>query len=162
MKQEQHAAKVAVVAAQVEPRAKISTYPEPFASMVAGRRKRVLGDLFALQNFGVNLTRLAPGALSSLHHRHSRQDEFVFILEGEPTLVTDEGETPLGPGMCAGFAAGGVMHHLENRTDRDVVFLDVGDRTQGDDVEYPTDDLILVWDEAAGRRRFARKDGTFY
>ena len=162
MKQEQPVPKVAVVAAQVEPRAMISTYPEPFAAMVAGRRKRVLGELFGLRNFGVNLTRLAPGTLSSLHHRHSRQDEFVFILEGEPTLVTDESETLLVPGMCAGFAAGGVTHHLENRTDWDVVLLEVGDRSQGDEVEYPNDDLMLVRNETSGRRSFARKDGTLY
>jgi uncharacterized cupin superfamily protein len=160
--QEQPVPKIAVVADQVEPRARVSTYPEPFATMVAERRKRVLGDLFGLRNFGVNLTRLAPGALSSVHHRHSRQDEFVFILQGEPTLVTDEGETLLAPGMCAGFAAGGAAHHLENRTDQDVVLLEVGDRTQGDEVEYPNDDLMLVRDAASGRRSFGRKDGTLY
>ncbi|MBM3653375.1 MAG: cupin domain-containing protein, partial [Alphaproteobacteria bacterium] len=80
----------AVEAAAVAPRARASNYPEPFASWVRGREKRVLGDLFGLNNFGVNLTRLAPGAQSALKHRHSRQDEFVFILEGEPTLLLDD------------------------------------------------------------------------
>jgi len=154
---------VAVEAAAVPARVRASTYPEPFPARVAGRQKRVLGDLFGLPNFGVNLTRLAPGAASSLHHRHSHQDEFVYVLEGEPVLVTDTGhETPLRPGMCAGFPAGGAAHHLENRTGRDVLVLEVGDRTEGDEVDYPADDLRLVWDVQAGRRRFARKDGTPY
>jgi len=96
---------VAVEAATVAPRAKPSSYPEPFAARVLGREKRPLGDLFGLTNFGVNLTRLAPGAQSALKHRHSRQDEFVFILEGEPTLLFDNDEVVLRPGMCAGFPA---------------------------------------------------------
>ena len=153
---------VALVAAEAAPRAISSNYPEPFRSRMAGRVKRPLGDPFGLRNFGVNLTRLAPGAQSALLHRHSRQDEFVFILEGEPTLVTDPGEVALSPGQCAGFPAGGTAHHLENRTDRDVLYLEIGDRTPGDEVEYPRDDLSLVHDPATGRRRFARKDGTPY
>lgn len=154
---------VAVEATAVPARARVSTYPEPFAARVAGRRKRVLGDLFGLLNFGVNLTRLAPGAASSLHHRHSRQDEFVYVVEGEPVLVSGAGrETPLRPGMCAGFPAGGAAHHLENRTERDVLYLEIGDRGEGDEVDYPADDLRLVWDAAAGRRRYAHRDGTPY
>ena len=97
-------------------------------------QKRVLGDFFGLKNFGVNLTTLTPGASSSLHHRHSRQDEFLYVVAGEATLVTDTGETPLRAGMCAGFPAGGTAHHLQNRAGRDVVFLEIGDRTAGDDV----------------------------
>ena len=146
----------------MEVRAKVSSYPEPFLPRVAGRRKRVLGELFGLRNFGVNLTRLGPGDASFLHHRHSRQDEFVYLVEGEPTLVTDAGETPLRPGMCAGFPAGGAAHHLENRTARDVLYLEVGDRGAGDEVEYPRDDLALVPDPATGRRRYARKDGSLW
>src|SRR4028118_63097 len=96
---------IAILAAAVPARAKPSFLPEPFYSRVAGREKRPLGDLFGLKNFGVNLTRLAPGAQSALLHRHSRQDEFVYVLEGNPTLITDTGETDLSPGMCAGFAA---------------------------------------------------------
>ncbi len=94
---------------------------------MAGREKRPLGDRFGLAAFGVNHTRLAPGGQSALHHRHSKQDEFIYVLEGEPTLVSDDGETQLRPGMCAGFAAGGGAHHLENRTSRDVVILEVGE-----------------------------------
>jgi len=87
------------------------------------REKRPLGNLFGLKNFGVNLTRLAPGGQSALLHRHSKQDEFVYVLEGEPTLVTDIDEITLSPGMCTGFPAQGVAHQLVNRTDRDVVYL---------------------------------------
>ncbi|EQD33813.1 Cupin 2 conserved barrel domain protein, partial [mine drainage metagenome] len=86
----------AVLATDVAPRTKPSHYPEPFASRMAGRIKRPLGDLFGLKSFGANLTRLEPGAVSALHHRHSRQDEFIYVVEGEPTLCTDAGETPLG------------------------------------------------------------------
>jgi uncharacterized cupin superfamily protein len=135
---------VAVRAAEVPPRSRKTIYPPAFAARVAGRDKRALGDLFGLQNFGVNLTTLAPGALSALRHAHTKQDEFVYVLEGTPTLVTDAGETPLGPGMCAGFRAGtGDAHHLINRSDRDVVYLEIGDRTKGDGASYPDDDLAL-------------------
>jgi len=111
----------ALFASEAPPRSKRTNYPAPFAARVAGRDKRPLGDLFGLRNFGVNLTRLAPGAASSLHHRHSRQDEFIYVLEGEATLFTDHGETTLRPGMVAGFAANGTAHHLENKSDRDCV-----------------------------------------
>ena len=87
-------------------RIKPSNYPEPFASQMQGREKRPLGDLFGLTNFGVNLTTLAPGAVSALRHPHTTQDEFIYILEGHPTLHTDEGRTRLSPGMCGGFKAG--------------------------------------------------------
>lgn len=151
----------AVLASAVAPRGRPSNYPEPFAARVAGREKRALGDVFGLANFGVNLTRLAPGAQSALMHRHSRQDEFVFILEGRPTLVTEAGETELGPGMCAGFPAGGLAHHLVNRTDTDALYLEIGDRMAGDCGEYPADDLEarLAQD---GRWRFFHKDGRPY
>ena len=153
---------VAILAAEAPPRPQRSNYPEPFASRMAGRLKRPLGDLFGLTNFGVNLTRLAPGAASSLRHAHSRQDEFVYVLEGEPTLVTDEGETALRPGMCAGFKAGtGNGHHLVNRTARDVAYLEVGDRTAGDSGTYPDDDLAAALGPD-GRWRFTHKDGTPY
>ena len=151
----------ALVAADVPPRTKPSNYPEPFASLMAGRVKRPLGDLFGLKNFGVNLTCLLPGAFSALHHRHSRQDEFIYVLEGEPTLATDTGEVQLCPGMVAGFAAGGTAHHLENRTQCDCLILEVGDRTPGDEGTYPADDLRAVMGED-GQWQFTRKDGTAY
>jgi uncharacterized cupin superfamily protein len=153
---------VAIKAREAPPRTKPSNYPEPFASRMAGREKRPLGELFGLQNFGVNLTRLAPGAVSSLRHAHSRQDEFIYVLEGEPTLVTNAGESVLQPGMCAGFpAGGGDAHHLVNRSPQDVVYLEVGDRTAGDAATYPDDDLVAVM-APDGRWRFTRRDGTPY
>jgi uncharacterized cupin superfamily protein len=107
----------------------------------------------------VNLTRLAPGAWSALHHRHTRQDEFVYVLEGTPTLVTEAGETQLAPGMCAGFPAGGSAHHLENRSAADVLILEIGDRTANDQAEYPDHDLKAVTG-ADGRWVYTRKDGS--
>jgi uncharacterized cupin superfamily protein len=152
---------VAVVAGEAPPRTRPSSYPEPFASRMAGREKRPLGDLFGLTNFGVNLTRLAPKAVSALRHAHSKQDEFVYILKGNPTLHTDEGKTRLAPGMCAGFKAGtGNGHHLINETDQEVVYLEIGDRTPGDDGSYPDDDLKAVL--VKGKWKFAHKDGSPY
>lgn len=152
---------VAIEAASAPPRTKQTSYPEPFASRMAKRQKHPLGDLFGLKAFGVNFTRLAPGGVSSLHHRHTRQDEFVYVLDGEPTLVTDDGEVQLRPGMCAGFAANGTAHHLENRSQRDVLVLEVGDRAPGDEGSYPADDIQAVVGED-GKWRFAHKDGTPY
>jgi uncharacterized cupin superfamily protein len=126
---------------------------------MAGREKRPLGDLFGLTNFGVNLTRLASGAISALRHAHSKQDEFIYILTGRPTLITDAGETPLSPGMCAGFKAGtGNGHQLVNRTNDEVTFLEIGDRTAGDVGTYPDDDLQAVLGPD-GNWQFTRKDG---
>jgi uncharacterized cupin superfamily protein len=152
---------VALIAAEAAPRSKPTNYPPELAARVAGRVKRTLGDLFGLRNFGVNLTRLGPGAQSALHHKHSKQDELVYVLEGNPTLVTDAGETALAPGMCAGFAAGGTAHHLVNRTSDDVVYLEVGDRTPGDACTYPNDDVQASLGPD-GAWRFTRKDGSPY
>ncbi len=152
---------VAIVAADVQPRAKKTNYPEPFASRMAGREKRALGDLFGLANFGVNLTRLAPGGSSALRHVHSKQDEFVYILQGNPVLVTNAGETALAPGMWAGFKANnGDAHQLVNRSGDDVVFLEIGDRGAGDAATYPDDDIQAV--AVAGGWKFSHKDGTLY
>jgi uncharacterized cupin superfamily protein len=151
----------ALKALDVPPRAKATNYPPLFAVRVAGREKRALGDAFGLTNFGVNLTRLAPQAISSLRHAHQRQDEFVYILQGHPTLVTDEGRTALGPGMCAGFKCGtGNAHQLVNDTTEDVLYLEIGDRTPGERANYPDDDIEAV--QINGQWRFARKDGTPY
>jgi uncharacterized cupin superfamily protein len=152
---------LAIRAADAPPRAKRSIYPEPFLTRMAGRDKRPLGDLFGLKTFGVNLTRLSPGGESALQHRHTRQDEFVFILEGTPTLVTDRGEIELAPGMCAGFAAGGIAHHLVNRSDADVVYLEMGDRGPGDCADYPQDDIKIAADGGGGWA-FVHKDGRPY
>ena len=161
MGKNQDSATLAFDASSAPLRTKPSNYPEPFFSRMARRAKRPLGDLFGLKNFGVNLTRLAPGGESALMHRHSRQDEFIYILEGEPTLVTDNGEVKLRPGMCAGFPSGGLAHHLVNRTDRDVVYLEIGDRAPGDEGQYPNDDIQAV-PGSDGKWRFTHKDGRPY
>ncbi len=151
-----------VAATDVPYRAKRSLLPEPLASRLQLRDKRPLGDFFELANFGVNLTTLKPGGISSLRHAHTKQDEFVYVLEGRPTLVTNAGETLLGPGMCAGFRAGtGDAHQLVNKTSSDVIYLEVGDRTPNDAASYPDDDLKAEF-VSAGQWRFTRKDGTPY
>ncbi len=152
---------VAIAAAEAPPRIRPSVYPPPFAARMAGREKRPLGDLFGLTNFGVNLTRLAPGAVSALRHAHSRQDEFIYVLAGTPTLVTDRGAVRLAPGDCAGFRAGsGDAHHLKNEGDTDVLYLEVGDRSPGDTVAYPDDDLAAH--QVDGAWRFTHRDGRPY
>jgi uncharacterized cupin superfamily protein len=152
---------IALRADQVPPRTKPSNYPEPFFSRMLKREKRQLGDVFGLRNFGVNLTRLAPGGESALLHRHSKQDEFIYILQGKPTLVTDRGEVELSPGMCAGFPAMGMAHQLVNRTRQDVLVLEIGDRTPGDEGSYPKDDIQAVLGPD-GKWFFTHKDGTPY
>jgi uncharacterized cupin superfamily protein len=152
---------IAVEAMQVAPRLKQTSYPEPFASRMKGREKRTLGDIFGLINFGVNVTRLLPGASSALRHAHTKQDEFIYILEGNPVLITDAGELQLSEGMCAGFKAGtGNAHQLLNRSSEEVIYLEVGDRSAGDSAIYPDDDLQAVLVE--GKWTFTHKDGTPY
>ncbi len=151
-----------LVAAEATPRARKSIYPAELAVRVVGRLKRPLGDPFGLTNFGVNHTLLAPGSMTALRHAHTRQDEFVYVLEGRPTLVTSHGPRELSPGMCVGFKAGtGDAHHLINQTDADVVLLEIGDRTAGDDADYPDDDLKLT-PAADGSWVCLHKDGTPY
>jgi uncharacterized cupin superfamily protein len=146
--------------ATVEPRTG-SSYPAPFRAPVAARERRALGDALGLKNFGVNLTRLPPGCASAQRHWHSKQDEFVYIVEGAATLVTDVGEQVLGPGMVAGFPAGKADgHHLINKSDRDVVYLEVGDRTALDECDYPDIDLAVRWID--GEEKYVHKDGTPY
>ena len=152
---------IAINAADAPLRTKPSNYPEPFAARMTGREKRPLGDVFGLTNFGVNLTRLAPNGVSALRHAHTRQDEFVYILKGRPTLHTDEGRTQLGPGQCAGFKAGTSNGHcLINETTEDVLYLEVGDRTPGDEASYPDEDLKALLVE--GQWTFVHRDGTPY
>ncbi len=150
----------AVDVADVPLRQRKSVYPPEFARRMAGRDKQVLGDLFKLTQFGVNLTTLAPGAVSALQHGHSRQDEFIYLLEGELVLVAGDEEIPLRAGMCAGFPAGGTTHHLENRGKQPARYLEIGDRTEGDAVHYPADDLKAV--RVDGAWRFLHKDGNPY
>lgn len=149
-----------MVALDVPPRAKPSNYPEHFATRMKGRVKRQLGDAFGLTRFGVNLTTLRPGAESALLHRHSHQQEFIYVLRGTPTLRTEDGEFLLQPGMCAGFTPGGCAHQLVNRSGEDVLYLEIGDRNPEDGGSYPEDDLEATW--AEGGWRFHHKDGTPY
>ncbi len=138
-----------------------SGYPEPFRAIVAARSKKGLTDALGLKNFGVNLTTLPPGAGSAQRHWHAKQDEFVYIVEGELILITDAGEQVLTPGMVAGFPAGNADgHHLVNKSARDAVFLEVGDRTAGDVGSYP--DIDLEARDSDGRWHFFHKDGTPY
>jgi uncharacterized cupin superfamily protein len=150
----------AIDAWRLEPRIG-APYPPPYDAPCAGRQKRALGDAFGLTNFGVNLTRLPPGSASSQRHWHSRQDELVFVVEGELVLVTDAGEQVLTPGMTAGFRAGlADGHMLVNRSSADAVYLEVGDRSSGDEVEYSEADMaIRIVD---GQRRRVRKDGSAF
>lgn len=151
----------AIYANEAPLRAKPSVYPPMLAARVKGREKRPLGDLFGLSNFGINLTRLQAGAASSLRHAHAKQDEFVYVLQGNPTLITNDGRQKLSPGMCAGFRAGtGNAHSLINETSEEVVYLEIGDRTDGDEIFYPDDDLSARFVEGAWV--FSRKDGTPY
>jgi uncharacterized cupin superfamily protein len=140
-----------------------TAYPEPYRSRVAGRHKKRLGDAAGLKNFGVNLTTLEPGAESSMRHWHEKQDEFVFVLEGEITLVMNAGRQKLGPGMCAGFPAGRPDgHQLVNETDKPVVYLEIGDRTPGDSASYPDPDVDLTVRLVDGRWVYSHKDGRPY
>lgn len=128
---------------------------------MAGREKRQLGDVFGLTNFGVNLTRLAPNAVSALSHAHTKQDEFIYILQGHPTLHTGDARSQLSPGMCAGFKSGTDKgHRLINETTEDVVYLEIGDRSSADEVSYPDDDLKAVL--VQGKWEFTHKDGSPY
>jgi uncharacterized cupin superfamily protein len=136
-----------------------SRYPAPFDAPVAGRARQRLGDGAGLTHFGVNLTRLPPGGWSSQRHWHSAEDEFVYILEGELVLVTDSGEEVLRPGDCAGFKAGAANgHHLQNRTGREAVFLEVGTRSVDDETAYSDIDLKAP----AGRGEYTRRNGEPY
>lgn len=136
-------------------------YPAEFAAAMAGRSKQALGNAAGLDQFGVNLTRLAPGARSSLSHWHENEDEFVYMLEGEVTLVEGDGETVLKAGDAAGFKAGvKTGHHLENRSGSDALYLEVGTRAQAERGHYPNHDL--VFERINGTVRFLHRDGTPY
>jgi uncharacterized cupin superfamily protein len=138
-----------------------SGYPEPFQAAVAAREKRALGDALGLKNFGVNLTRLPPGNASAQRHWHSKQDEFVYIVAGEVVLVTDVGEQVLSAGMVAGFpACAGDGHHLINRSERDALYLEIGDRSANDECDYPDIDMLVRWID--GEEKYVHKDGTPY
>lgn len=138
-----------------------NSYPAPFDEGSKEREKRRLGDFGGLTNFGVNLTILPPGQGSALRHWHTMQDEFVFVVSGELTLITDAGEQILPAGMCAAFPKNRADGHcLVNRSDAPASYLEVGDRTPGDEVDYPGADLRVGWVD--GGPQFQKKDGTAY
>ena len=139
-----------------------SGMPEEFRAAQRKRFNRKLADFGGLKNFGVNLIRVVPGGQSSARHAHTKQDEFVYVLEGEFVLVTDDGRQTVGPGTCIAFPAGtGDGHHFLNETEQDASFLVVGDRTSGDEVTYSDIDLELK-QSAEGKLKWLHKDGTAY
>jgi len=137
-----------------------STYPEPYAAQMGGRAFQALGDAAGLTQFGVNLVTMPPGAISSLRHWHTGEDEFVWVVSGELALVQDGGETVLRAGDAAAFKAGDPDgHHLQNRTSATASFLVIGTRATSDTCTYPDVDLINRTDGA--RNWFTLRDGTF-
>jgi uncharacterized cupin superfamily protein len=138
-----------------------SGYPEPFRSRMGDRVKRRLGDACGLTRFGVNLVTLPPGGQSALRHWHTAEDEFVYVMEGEVTLVTDGGEQLLRAGDCAGYPAGKAdAHHFINRSDASARYLEIGNRDPEDRAHYPDDDLAMVGE--GQDIRYAHKDGSAY
>ncbi|MBW4446713.1 MAG: cupin domain-containing protein [Spirirestis rafaelensis WJT71-NPBG6] len=138
-----------------------SVYPDEFKPLIVGRVKQALGNAANLKNFGVNLVKLAPGSCSALRHWHTRQDEFIYVIEGEITLISNEGEQILKRGMMAGFPAGEENgHQLVNKSDAIVVYLEIGDRTPDDQVYYPDHDIVAK--STPDGWMFTRKDGTLY
>jgi uncharacterized cupin superfamily protein len=139
-----------------------SGYPEPYRSRVLPREKRAIGDALGLANIGVNLTTLPPGKESSMRHWHTREEELVFVVEGEVVLRTDEGEQVLTAGMCAGFPAGSKNgHQLVNRSERLARYLEISNRDPEDSAEYP--DVDLAYRKGPdGKAVFTRKDGAPY
>jgi len=138
-----------------------SVYPDPWGAVTQGREKSALGDLAGLTQFGVNLTRLKPGAASVLRHWHETEDEFVYVLEGEIVLIEDGGTTVLRPGDAAGFKAGvSNGHHLVNKSQRDALYLEVGTRAKRERAHYS--DVDLVYDKDEHGFRFSRRSGEPY
>lgn len=135
-----------------------SGYPEPFAQCARDRVRQALGDAGGLDDFGVNLLRLPPGAWSSQRHWHSHEDEFVYVLSGELVLVTDAGEQLLRAGDAAAFPKNRPDgHHLVNRGSEMAVCLEIGSRSASDVVDYP--DIDLRWDAEHG---YTHRDGRPY
>jgi uncharacterized cupin superfamily protein len=136
-------------------------YPAPFDEPCRARQRTRLGDAAGLTQYGVNLVRLEPGAWSSQRHWHIRQEEFIYILSGELTLVTDAGSEILRAGDCAGFKAGdGDGHHLQNRSNADATFLEMGTRLPGDGAHYSDIDMIVPPDGKPAQ--YCHRDGTPY
>jgi len=138
-----------------------SVYPDPWGAVTQGREKTALGDVAGLTQFGVNLTRLKPGAASALRHWHETEDEFVYVIEGEIVLIEDGGTTVLRPGDAAGFKADlSNGHHLVNKSQRDALYLEVGTRAKRERAHYS--DVDLVYDRDESGFRFSRRSGEPY
>ena len=138
-----------------------TTYPSPYDEPCRARERKRLGDAAGLTQFGVNHLCLAPGAWSSQRHWHSGSDEFVYVLSGEVVLVTDDGEEILRAGDSAGFkAADANGHHLQNRSDAEVVLLEVGTRVADDAGHYPGIDMVAP--PGGKPAAYTRLDGTPY
>ena len=146
--------------AKAEVRTK-GVYPQPHRSVTDGREKAALGNVAGLTQFGVNLTRLKPGAASALRHWHEQEDEFIYVLEGELVLIEDNGAMPLRPGDCAGFKSGVPNgHQLVNKSQRDAVYLEIGTRAATERAHYPDVDLVMERDERG--MRFLHRSGDPY
>jgi uncharacterized cupin superfamily protein len=140
-----------------------TAYPEPYRSQVLPREKRGLGDAVGLTKIGINRTTLAPGKVSSMRHWHTQDDEFVFVLEGEVVLCTDDGEQVLRAGECAGFPAGVQQgHQLANRSSQPAVYLEVSNRDPTDTAYYTDPTVDMVWSAPHARGRITRRDGSNY
>ncbi|MEO0767931.1 MAG: cupin domain-containing protein [Cyanobacteria bacterium J06649_4] len=139
-----------------------TNYPEAFRTFVAGRSRQRVGNAAGITNFGVNLTTLQPGSQSALRHWHKRQDEFIYVISGELVLATNDGEQTLHPGDMAGFAAGVENgHHLVNRSQAPATYLEIGDRTAADSVDYPDHDLKCILTNE-GTHQYMHKDGSLH
>lgn len=148
--------------AQDVPESSSTSLPPPFNAANRHRYNRRLGDHAGLKSFGVNITRILPGGQSSASHFHTEQDEFIYVLEGRPTLESGQHRQVISPGMCVGFPAGtGTAHRFVNETASDVVLIVIGDRNPKDEVGYPHIDLYGRLGPS-GAYQFFRKDGTPY
>ncbi len=141
------------------PKREGSRYPAPYDEICKNRTKHILGDVFGLTQFGVNLAVIQPGAWSAQRHWHEKEDEFIYVIEGELTLSDDEGHHTLTPGMCAGFKAGsGNAHCLKNLSDAVAIYLEVGSRIPNENVIYS--DIDMKTENSSGKYVYTKKNGT--
>ncbi|HEV2363548.1 MAG TPA: cupin domain-containing protein [Caulobacteraceae bacterium] len=135
-----------------------SSYPAPLDAPCAATSWKVLARSHGLTHFGVNLSRLPPGAWSSQRHWHSHEDEFIWVVEGELVLITDAGEETMRAGDCAAFKAGDPDgHHFVNRSNRDALILEIGNADAERDVcDYPDIDMVAGPGELGYRHRDGR------
>lgn len=144
-----------------EPGRRATVYPAEHAKGLEGRYKRALTETLGLTQFGVNMTTLDPGAKSSQRHWHTTEDEFIYVVSGAITLVTNDGRRTLTAGMMAAFPRGDDDgHHLLNLSAEPATYLEIGTRAPDDDVTYP--DIDMVGEKRDGRYRFLRKTGEPY